>query len=59
MLSFLRKASELLRLLQLKVTASSGIRQLSDTSRVVMCIDLACNTVGFPFDKVKLLKIDF
>lgn len=50
-----RRASEFLRLLQLKVTASSGLRQFSDTSRVVMCLDLACNKLGYPFDKVSFV----
>ncbi|XP_034256265.1 origin recognition complex subunit 6 [Thrips palmi] len=53
----LKRASEFLRLLQLKVTASSGLRQFSDTSRVVMCLDLACNKLGYPFDKSNLLKL--
>lgn len=47
-----RKANELLRLLQLRVAGSSGLRQFNDTSRVVMCLDLACNRLGHPFDTV-------
>lgn len=53
----LKRASEFLRLLQIKVTASSGLRQFSDTSRVVICLDLACNKLGYPFDKSNLLKL--
>lgn len=53
----LKRTAEFLRLLQLRVTASSGARQLSDTSRVVMCLDLACNMLGYPFDKTGIVRL--
>lgn len=52
----LKKASEHLRLLQLRVTASNGLRQFSDTSRVVMCLDLASTGIGYPFNKTDVQR---
>ncbi|KAK3923173.1 Origin recognition complex subunit 6 [Frankliniella fusca] len=55
--SVTKRASEYLRRLQLRVTASSGARHINDTGRVVICLDLAAKMVDHPFDKTDLLRL--
>nr|CAD7443736.1 unnamed protein product [Timema bartmani] len=51
-----RKASELLRLLQLK-TSSGNVLLISETCRVVICLDLAAARLGVLCDKRDVIKL--
>nr|CAD7257292.1 unnamed protein product [Timema shepardi] len=53
---FFRKASELLRLLQLK-TSSGNVLLISETCRVVICLDLAAARLGLSCDKRDVIKL--
>nr|CAD7425631.1 unnamed protein product [Timema monikensis] len=50
------KASELLRLLQLK-TSSGNVLLISETCRVVICLDLAAARLGLSCDKRDVIKL--
>ena len=46
-----------MRLLTLRTSASGGAR-LSEVTRTVVCLDLACSLIGVPFNKVSFGSYD-
>ncbi|KAE8752490.1 hypothetical protein FOCC_FOCC000612 [Frankliniella occidentalis] len=53
----IKRASEFLRLLQLRVNGSSGVKLINDTGRVVICLDVSAKMLGHPFNKANLLRL--